>query len=149
MDAARASNCEIILPTDVVLAMEIKANAEHRVTSISGVTDVEMIIDIGPRSAAKRAYQLQSFKTLVWNGPFGAFDCRLRRGHEYDRPRRAELTEAGSLLTVAGGGDTVAALNQAGVGSKFSYVSTAAAPSSNGWKARNCGCRSIKMNKTA
>jgi phosphoglycerate kinase len=126
VDAARAANCEIILPTDVVLAMDFKAHAAHRVTGISGVTDVEMIIDIGPRSAAKLAYQLQSFKTLVWNGPFGAFELPpFDEGTNTIARAAAELTQAGSLLTVAGGGDTVAALNQAGVGSKFTYVSTA------------------------
>lgn len=126
VDAARASNCEIILPTDVVLATEFKAHAQHRVAGISGVADLEMILDIGPRSAAKLAYQLHQFKTLVWNGPFGAFEMEpFNEGTNTIARAAAELTQAGSLLTVAGGGDTVAALNQAGVGSKFSYVSTA------------------------
>lgn len=126
VDAARAANCEIVLPTDVVLAMEFKAHAQHRVASISGVTDVEMIVDIGPRSAAKIAYMLQSFRTLVWNGPFGAFELEpFNEGTNTIARAAAELTQAGALLTVAGGGDTVAALNQAGVAERFSYVSTA------------------------
>ncbi len=125
-DAARSANCEIILPTDVVIATEFKARAPHRVVSISSVSDMEMILDIGPRSAAKVAYQLQSFKTLVWNGPFGAFELEpFNEGTNTIARAAAELTKSGSLLTVAGGGDTVSALNQAGVGSDFSYISTA------------------------
>ena len=92
----------------------------------TGVADLEMILDIGPRSAAKLAYQLHQFKTLVWNGPFGAFEMEpFNEGTNTIARAAAELTKAGSLLTVAGGGDTVAALNQAGVGSQFTYVSTA------------------------
>ena len=126
VDAARAANCEIVLPTDVVIATEFKAHAPHRVVGISGVSDMEMILDIGPRSAAKLAYQLASFKTLVWNGPFGAFELEpFNEGTNTIAKAAADLTQSGSLLTVAGGGDTVSALNQAGAGDKFSYVSTA------------------------
>ncbi len=125
-DAAKAANCEIVLPTDVVIATEFKAHAQHRVVSISNISDMEMIVDVGPRSAAKIAYQLQSFKTLVWNGPFGAFELEpFNEGTNIIARAAAELTKTGSLLTVAGGGDTVAALNQAGAGADFSYISTA------------------------
>ncbi len=125
-DAAKSANCEIVLPTDVVIATEFKARSPHRVVGISSVSDMEMILDIGPRSAAKVAYLLQSFKTLVWNGPFGAFELEpFNEGTNTIARAAAELTKSGALLTVAGGGDTVAALNQAGVGSDFSYISTA------------------------
>jgi phosphoglycerate kinase len=85
-----------------------------------------MILDIGPRSAAIAAEKLSEAKTLVWNGPFGAFELPpFDAGTVAVAQAAATLTEAGRLLSVAGGGDTVAALNHAGVGERFTYVSTA------------------------
>jgi phosphoglycerate kinase len=125
-DAARIAKCEIILPTDVVVAQEFKAEAPSRAIAIGAIGDDDMILDAGPRTVARIEYLLQSIATLVWNGPFGAFEIKPFDAATVEiASTAASLTRAGKLLTVAGGGDTVAALNQAGVGDQFSYISTA------------------------
>ena len=123
---AKTRNCEIVLPVDVVVAKEFKANAPSRVVGVDEVGDDEMILDIGPRAVEHVCSVLARSKTLVWNGPFGAFEMEpFDAGTVAVAEAAAELTTAGKLVSVAGGGDTVAALNAAGVADRFTYVSTA------------------------
>ncbi|MEI8144317.1 MAG: phosphoglycerate kinase [Alphaproteobacteria bacterium] len=123
---AAKNGCEIVLPVDVVAATAFKANAPHREVGVDGVASDEMILDIGQRSVAEVVGVLSKAKTLVWNGPFGAFELEpFDAGTVAVATAAAELTQAGTLLSVAGGGDTVAALNQAEVTERFTYVSTA------------------------
>ncbi|MCP5366195.1 MAG: phosphoglycerate kinase [Hyphomicrobiales bacterium] len=126
MDEAAAGGCEIVLPVDVVVAKEFKENADNQITSLDMVPDDGMILDAGPASVDDLKDRLARCKTLVWNGPLGAFEIApFDTATNAVAQEAARLTEAGSLLSVAGGGDTVAALAHAGVGDKFSYVSTA------------------------
>ncbi len=123
---AQAQGCEIVLPVDAVVAREFKANAASRVVPVDGVGADEMILDIGPRSIEHVVSVLARVKTLVWNGPFGAFEMEpFDTGTVEVAEAAAELCAAGRLVAVAGGGDTVAALNAAGVTERFTYVSTA------------------------
>jgi phosphoglycerate kinase len=123
---AKAAGCEIVLPVDAVVARKFEANAASRVVDVNRVVDDEMILDIGPRSVEHAVSVLARVKTLVWNGPFGAFELEpFDNGTIEVAEAAAELTQAGKLVTVAGGGDTVAALNAAGATDRFSYVSTA------------------------
>ena len=123
---AKAAGCEIVLPVDAVVARKFEANAPSRVVGVDEVADDEMILDIGPRSIEHAVSVLARVKTLVWNGPFGAFEMEpFDNGTIEVAEAAAELTQAGKLVSVAGGGDTVAALNAAGVTDRFSYVSTA------------------------
>jgi len=118
--------CEIILPSDVVIAPEFKEGAPSRTVPIDAVPDDQMILDIGPGTIRALSEKLNQVRTLVWNGPLGAFEVRpFDAGTVQVAIAAAEATEAGGLLSVAGGGDTVAALNHAGVSERFSYVSTA------------------------
>jgi phosphoglycerate kinase len=126
MDKVKADKREIVLPVDVVVAKEFKANAPSRAIDVDKVGPEEMILDIGPRSVEQAVSLLARMKTLVWNGPFGAFEMEpFDNGTVEVAEAAAELTEAGKLVTVAGGGDTVAALNVAGAADRFTYVSTA------------------------
>ena len=123
---ARTKNCEIILPTDVVVAGEFKARAPSKVVSTDKVGDNDMILDIGRKSIGLVIAALAASKTLVWNGPFGAFEMEpFDMGTNEVAEAAAELTSAGKLRSVAGGGDTVAALEHAGAADRFTYVSTA------------------------
>ena len=123
---ARAGKCEIILPVDAVVAQEFKAHAPSHVVSVDHVGANDMILDIGPKSVARIEELLGSLKTLVWNGPFGAFELQpFDAGTNAVAKVAASLTDGGKLVTVAGGGDTVSALNQAGVANHFTYISTA------------------------
>src|SRR5262245_2149485 len=123
---AKSRNCEIVLPVDVVVAQKFEANAPSRVVPVDGVGEADMILDIGPRSIEHVVSVLARVKTLVWNGPFGAFELEpFDNGTVEVAEAAAELTAAGKLVSVAGGGDTVAALNAAAVTERFSYVSTA------------------------
>lgn len=123
---AAQSQCEIVLPQQVVVAKEFKAGAAHRVASADDVHDDEMILDIGPDEACRIAGILARAKTLVWNGPFGAFEITpFDRGTVAVAQDAARLTQEGKLLSVAGGGDTVSALNHAQAADDFTYVSTA------------------------
>ncbi|MDP3544938.1 MAG: phosphoglycerate kinase [Phreatobacter sp.] len=123
---AATNGCRIVLPVDVVCAREFKANAPHRVCGTDEVAADEMILDIGARSVEHVVSILGRAKTLVWNGPFGAFELEpFDNGTVAVAEAAAELTQAGHLVSVAGGGDTVAALNQAGAADRFTYVSTA------------------------
>ncbi len=126
MEKATATGREIILPVDAVVAQKLEAHARSRVVDVSHVGDDEMILDIGPRSIEHVISVLARVKTLVWNGPFGAFEVEpFDTGTIEVAEAAAELTQAGKLVSVAGGGDTVAALNAAGVRNRFTYVSTA------------------------
>ena len=123
---AKAAGCAIVLPADGRLAKEFKANAENRTAPVGEVAADEMILDVGPDAIASVSAVLEGAKTLVWNGPFGAFEIApFDEGTVAIARKAAELTRAGRLLSVAGGGDTVAALNHAGVAGDFTYVSTA------------------------
>jgi phosphoglycerate kinase len=126
IDQAKAKGREMVLPVDAVVAKEFAANAPSRVVGVDGVGDDEMILDIGPRSIEHVCSVLARVKTLVWNGPFGAFELEpFDTGTVEIAEAAAELTAAGKIVTVAGGGDTVAALNAAGAADRFTYVSTA------------------------
>ena len=114
------------LPVDAVVAQKFEANAPSRVTGVDAVGSDDMILDIGPRSIEHVVSVMARVKTLVWNGPFGAFELEpFDNGTVEAAEAAAELTAAGKLVSVAGGGDTVAALNAAGVTDRFTYVSTA------------------------
>src|SRR5579872_5766155 len=123
---AREASCEVLLPVDAVVARELKPNAAAETVEIARVPKDAMILDIGPRTIAAIGAKLEASKTLVWNGPVGAFETPpFERATVAIAKKVAELTEAGKLMSVAGGGDTVAALHAAGVADRLSYVSTA------------------------
>jgi phosphoglycerate kinase len=123
---AKAAHCEIVLPVDAMVAQKFEANAPSRVVGVDAVGDADMILDIGPRSIEHAVSVLGRVKTLVWNGPFGAFEMEpFDTGTIEVAEAAAELTTDGRLVSVAGGGDTVAALNAAGVADRLTYVSTA------------------------
>jgi phosphoglycerate kinase len=123
---ARSASCELILPVDAVVAPELKTGVETQTVSIDAVPDAQMILDIGPQSVAAIAQRLEHCPTLVWNGPVGAFETKpFDAGTVALAQQVAALTRAGKMLSVAGGGDTVAALHEAGVVDSLSYVSTA------------------------
>jgi len=126
MADARTDRREIVLPVDAVAAQKLEAQAPSRVVDVDHVKDTDMILDIGPRSVEHVVSVLARSKTLVWNGPFGAFETEpFDTGTIEVAEAAAELTAAGKLVSVAGGGDTVAALNAAGVADRLTYVSTA------------------------
>lgn len=123
---AKAAGCEILIPSDGLLAKEFKAHAAHRIDDVAHVHDDEMILDAGPKSVAQIEKKLEDMKTFVWNGPVGAFELApFDTGTVAIAHKAAALTKAGKLVAVAGGGDTVAALNHAGSADDMSYVSTA------------------------
>jgi phosphoglycerate kinase len=126
-DAAEKANCTIHLPYDVVVSKEFAANPPSlRTCNVHEVAEDEMILDVGPAASEALADVLKNCRTLVWNGPLGAFETKpfdtatMALAHTV-----AALTKEGSLVSVAGGGDTVAALNQAGVSGEMTFVSTA------------------------
>jgi len=126
-DKAEAAGCTIHLPYDVAVAKEFAANpASYRLCNVNEVADDEMILDVGPAAVEALADVLKTCRTLVWNGPLGAFELAPFDTATVALARTAAaLTAEGSLVSVAGGGDTVAALNHAGVAADFSFVSTA------------------------
>jgi phosphoglycerate kinase len=126
LERAGAAGCRILLPSDVVVAREFRAGAAHEVVPAAGCPADAMILDAGPDTVAEIAEALESARTLIWNGPLGAFEIEpFDRATVAAARRAAELTRGGTLVSVAGGGDTVAALNQAGAAEDFTYVSTA------------------------
>lgn len=126
MSAAEAANCEIVLPADAVVAREFKAGAENETVSLDAIPADGMILDVGAASIETVASKIDTAKTLVWNGPLGAFEIEPFDTATVAAARHAATnTKAGKLNSVAGGGDTVAALNHAGAADDFSYVSTA------------------------
>jgi phosphoglycerate kinase len=126
LDKAKAAGCEIVLPVDALAATEFRANAPHRIAFVDDIKADEMMLDAGPVSVENVIARLKTAKTVVWNGPFGAFELPpFDTATVAVAKAAAALTDAGKLLSVAGGGDTVAALNHAGVADHFTYVSTA------------------------
>ncbi|KPH81664.1 phosphoglycerate kinase [Bosea vaviloviae] len=123
---AKAAGCEIMLPVDALVAREFKAHPGHRVVQVGEVAPDEMILDAGPLSVAEVVLKLDSIKTLVWNGPFGAFELPpFDTATVTVAKAAAKRVKAGTLVAVAGGGDTVSAMNHAGVADDLTYVSTA------------------------
>ena len=123
---AEAAGCEILLAVDAVVADTLATGVETQTVDILDVPADKMILDVGPKTVAAIAKRLESCKTLVWNGPVGAFETAPFDAGTNELARAAaDLTDRGQILSVAGGGDTVAALAHAGVIDRFSYVSTA------------------------
>ena len=126
MDAADAAGCTVHLPYDVVTSREFRANSPVRTVNVHEVAADEMILDVGPAAVEALADVLKNCRTLVWNGPLGAFEIEPFDAATVSLARTAAaLTREGSLVSVAGGGDTVAALAHAGVTQDFTFVSTA------------------------
>lgn len=123
---AREKGCAIILPVDAVVAYEFKAGAEHFTYGIDAIPADGMILDVGAQSIARIKAAINEAATLVWNGPLGAFEIEpFDKGTVAAARHAAERTKEGKLVSIAGGGDTVSALNHADVASQFSYISTA------------------------
>jgi phosphoglycerate kinase len=123
---ARAASCAVHLPRDVVVAREFRAGAAAETVAADACPADAMILDVGPATVARLTEVFGSCRTLIWNGPLGAFEIApFDAGTTAAARAVADLTAAGRLVSVAGGGDTVAALNKAGVADRFSYVSTA------------------------
>lgn len=126
METAKASNCQIFLPVDATVATEFKPNPPTRNLAVDNVKDNDMMLDIGKETVAALDKVLATAKTVLWNGPMGAFETPpFDAGTVAVAKKVADLTAAKKLISVAGGGDTVAALAQAGVEEKMTYVSTA------------------------
>ena len=126
MHAAKARSCEIVLPLDLVVADRFEAGASHETVLTIDVPPATMILDVGPKTVAHYVDVLSRCETLLWNGPLGAFEIApFGEGTFALAKHAAERTRAGTLVSVAGGGDTVAALNTAGVTGDFTYVSSA------------------------
>jgi len=124
--AAKQRHCEIVLPQDLVVAAKLEAGAKSNVVPTLETPPDQMILDVGPKTVAHCAVLIGRCKTLLWNGPLGAFEVAPFGEGTFALARQAgALTTAGKLTSVAGGGDTVAALNAAGVTDQFTYVSTA------------------------
>jgi len=126
MAKAAGENCKIILPRDVVVALKFAANAANETVAADACPADAMILDAGPESVAQITDVFKSAKTLIWNGPLGAFEIEpFDRATNAAAAVAAQLSQLGDLISVAGGGDTVAALNKAEAANKFTYISTA------------------------
>ena len=126
LEAAKAANCRVLLPVDAVAAKEFRPHPQVRVVDVDHIAADEMMLDIGPKSVIAVEEALASTKTLVWNGPFGAFETPPFEAATMQIAKTvAFLAQDGKLKAVAGGGDTVSALNAAGVADDMTYVSTA------------------------
>ena len=126
MKSAKKEKCRILLPVDGVAATEFKANADHRVVTLDNVKKNEMILDAGPETVEGLLDAMDSAKTLIWNGPLGAFEMTPFDTSTVEAAKyAAKLAKDGKLIAVAGGGDTVAALNHAGAAEDFTFISTA------------------------
>ena len=127
MATAKANNCEIILPKDVVVSKEFKPMAEHKTVALSDIPQEGWsLLDVGAKTIVAINEKLDECKTLVWNGPLGVFEMKpFDTATNAVAEHAAELTKEGKLTSVAGGGDTVSALENAGVADKFTYISTA------------------------
>lgn len=124
--AAEEAGCKLMLPSDVVVAREFRPNPETRLVAVSDVADDEMILDCGPATVVALSMAMEEAKTLIWNGPLGAFETPpFETATVAAAQQAARAVKARGLIAVAGGGDTVAALNQAGVSSDFTFISTA------------------------
>jgi phosphoglycerate kinase len=126
MASAEKAGCELLLPVDVVTATEFKAGAEHKVQGLDSIAADDRILDAGPETTKRLLAAMDASATLIWNGPLGVFElppfdaATVAAAHH-----AADLATAGKLVAVAGGGDTVAALNHAGVAARMTFVSTA------------------------
>lgn len=127
MATAEANHCDIVLPVDLVAAKEFKPNAEHKTVDLTDIpAEGWELLDVGEKTIAVIEEKLGECKTLVWNGPLGVFEMKpFDNATNKVAQKAAELTQAGKLTSVAGGGDTVSALANAGVADKFTYISTA------------------------
>lgn len=126
LSKAKASGCTIVLPTDVVVAREFAANAANETVAADACPADAMILDAGPATVAAVSDVFETSKTLIWNGPMGAFEIEpFNAATDAAALKAAALTKSGELVSVAGGGDTVAALNASGAAADFSYISTA------------------------
>lgn len=124
--AAKAANCELMLPVDIVVAEKFEAGAPSQTVAVGACPADAMILDAGPQSVERIVEAFKASRTLVWNGPLGAFEIPpFNTATDAAAKAAADLSRAGKLLSVAGGGDTVAALNATGAAEDFSYVSTA------------------------
>jgi len=123
---AQKAGCQIHLPVDIVIAREFKAGADSQTVAVRDCPPDAMILDAGPRTVAALETVFASAKTLIWNGPLGAFEIEpFNMATNAAALAAARLTRAGGLISVAGGGDTVAALNAAGAADDFTFISTA------------------------
>jgi phosphoglycerate kinase len=126
MKKANDATCTIVLPSDVVVAWEFAAGAKNETVAADACPSDAMILDAGPNAVDAVAEVLRKSKTLIWNGPLGAFEIApFDTATNAAAQAAAKLTKSGALTSVAGGGDTVAALNQAGAAADFTYISTA------------------------
>jgi phosphoglycerate kinase len=126
MGLAAASGCELLLPIDIVVAEKMEPGAPARTRALGAIEHDERILDAGPQSVARLIAAMEASKTLIWNGPLGVFEMPpFDRATVAAARAAARLTQSGALVAVAGGGDTVSALNHAGVANDFTFVSTA------------------------
>jgi phosphoglycerate kinase len=126
IEAARVAGCELLLPLDVVVARELSPDAEAGVRALDRIGAEDKILDAGPETVERLKRAMDLSKTLIWNGPLGVFEVPpFDKGTVEAARHAAKLAKAGKLVAVAGGGDTVAALNHAGVVEDFTFVSTA------------------------
>ena len=126
MKTAHQNNCEIILPLDLVSAEEFAPNAKNQTVDLTNIPSGGHLLDVGPKTVAEICRKLEECNTLVWNGPLGVFEMKpFDKATNEVAQKVADLTKAGKLTSVAGGGDTVSALENAGVAADFSYISTA------------------------
>ncbi|MEL6093748.1 phosphoglycerate kinase [Bartonella schoenbuchensis] len=126
IEKAHEYNCELVLPVDVVVGLRCEKNTPHRQCDLEDISDNEMILDIGPRSIAQINEMIDTAATVVWNGPLGVFEVSpFDQGTIAVARHVAKRTQQGKLVSIAGGGDTVFALNHAGVANDFTYLSTA------------------------
>ncbi len=126
MNNAQKAECKIILPKDQIVVRDFKENADHEIIQVGNIKDDQESIDIGPASIQEIEQLAEDCKTVLWNGPMGVFEMKpFDNGTNKVAQKVAELTKSGKLISVAGGGDTVSALDNAGVVQDFSYISTA------------------------
>lgn len=126
MDTAKKNNCTIILPVDCVVVSDLKENAEHQIVNAQNIPDGKMAIDAGPESIKNILQQIKDCKTIVWNGPMGVFEIKpFDQGTNALARAVAEKTKQGDCISIAGGGDTIAALENAEIAENFTYISTA------------------------
>ena len=126
LEEAKKANCEVLLPVDLVWAKEFAAQAEHKTVDLENIPSEGNLLDVGAQTVALIKEKMAECRTVVWNGPLGAFELKpFDEATNAVAQYAAELTKAGKLTTVAGGGDTVSALESAGVAKDFTYISTA------------------------
>ncbi len=126
LEKARAKDCEILLPTDVVVARKLEPNAQSRIVGLEQIGPEDSIFDVGPESLERVLDAIAASRTLIWNGPLGVFEVPpFDKGTVAAARKAGQLAKAGKLVAVGGGGDTVAALNAAGAADDFTFVSTA------------------------